>query len=200
MTAPTMPSPSEHPQHALIERDTRAWLERAVIGLNLCPFAKAVHVKGQIHFVVSTADDGRELLDDLARELQALDAIDPAVRSTTLLIAPDCLADFLAFNDLLGRADKLLRRLKLVGTLQVASFHPRYQFAGTDPDDIGNFTNRAPYPTLHLLRESSIDQAVRSFPQAEQIFEQNIRTLERLGPEGWAGLDVGPSIDETPPR
>ena len=191
---------SEHPRQARVERDTRAWLERAVIGLNLCPFAKAVYVKGQIHFVVSTAGDARALLDDLARELRALAATDPDVRSTTLLIAPDCLADFYAFNDLLGRADKLLRRLKLVGTLQVASFHPRYQFAGTDPDDIGNFTNRAPYPTLHLLRESSIDQAVQSFPQAEQIFEQNIRTLERLGPEGWASLDVGPSIDETPPR
>jgi len=191
---------SEHPRQARVERDTRAWLERAVIGLNLCPFAKAVYVKGQIHFVVSTAGDARALLDDLARELQALESIDPDERSTTLLIAPDCLADFYAFNDLLGRADKLLRRLKLVGTLQVASFHPRYQFAGTDPDDIGNFTNRAPYPTLHLLRESSIDQAVKSFPQAEQIFEQNIRTLERLGREGWDGLDVGPSHDETPPR
>ena len=191
---------AEHPRHALVERDTRAWLERAVIGLNLCPFAKAVHVKGQIHFIVSTAGDVRALLDDLAHELQALKEIDPDVRSTTLLIAPDCLADFYAFNDLLGRADKLLRRLELDGTLQIASFHPQYQFAGTDPQDIGNFTNRAPYPTLHLLRESSIDQAVKSFPQAEQIFEQNIRTLERLGREGWDDLDVGPSHDETPPR
>ena len=191
---------SEHPRQAQVERDTRAWLERAVIGLNLCPFAKAVYVKGQIHFVVSTAGDARALLDDLARELRALASIDPLVRSTTLLIAPDCLADFYAFNDLLGRADKLLRRLELDGTLQIASFHPRYQFAGTDPQDIGNFTNRAPYPTLHLLRESSIDQAVKAFPQAEQIFEQNIRTLERLGREGWDDLDVGPSHDETPPR
>ena len=195
-----MPDLSAPSRQALVERDTRAWLEHAVIGLNLCPFAKAVYVKGQIHFVVSTAGDARALLDDLARELQALESIDPDERSTTLLIAPDCLADFYAFNDLLGRADKLLRRLKLDGTLQIASFHPQYQFAGTDPQDIGNFTNRAPYPTLHLLRESSIDQAVKSFPQAEQIFEQNIRTLERLGREGWDGLDVGPSHDETPPR
>ena len=182
-----MPDLSAPSRQALVERDTRAWLERAVIGLNLCPFAKAVHVKGQIHFVVSTAGD--------ARELRALAATDPDVRSTTLLIAPDCLADFYAFNDLLGRADKLLRRLELDGTLQIASFHPQYQFAGTDPQDIGNFTNRAPYPTLHLLRESSIDKAVKSFPQAEQIFEQNIRTLERLGHEGWDALDVGPSRD-----
>ena len=194
-----MPDLSAPSRQALVERDTRAWLERAVIGLNLCPFAKAVHVKRQIHFVVSTAGDARALLDDLARELRALAATDLDVRSTTLLIAPDCLADFYAFNDLLGRADKLLRRLELDGTLQIASFHPQYQFAGTDPQDIGNFTNRAPYPTLHLLRESSIDQAVKSFPQAEQIFEQNIRTLERLGHEGWDALDVGPSRDETPP-
>ena len=178
----------------------RTWLERAVIGLNLCPFAKAVHVKGQIHFVISRAGDAHELLDDLGRELPALVATDPDVRSTTLLVAPDCLDDFFAFNDLLGRADKLLRRLRLDGTLQIASFHPRYQFAGTEPEDIGNFTNRAPYPTLHLLRETSIDQAVKSFPQAEPIFEQNIRTLERLGPQGWADLGVGPSHDETPQR
>jgi len=193
-----MPSPSDHPRRAQIERDMRRWLERAVIGLNLCPFAKGVHVKGQIHFAISRAGDARELLDELATELRALESIDPDVRSTTLLVAPDCLDDFLAFNDVLGRADKLLRRLKLDGTLQIASFHPRYQFAGTEPDDIGNFTNRAPYPTLHLLRESSIDEAVKAFPEAQQIFEHNIRTLERLGLQGWAALDVGPSGDDSP--
>lgn len=175
------------------ERDTRAWLERAVIGLNLCPFAKAVHVKGQIHFAVSKATQAVELLEDLILELKQLAAADPSVRDTTLLIAPACLPDFLEFNDFLGEADMVLRRLDLDGVIQIASFHPAYQFAGTTPDDITNYTNRAPHPTLHLLREDSIDKAVAAFPQAEDIFEHNMRTLEALGERGWAALGVGPS-------
>ena len=181
---------SEHPRQARVERDTRAWLERAVIGLNLCPFAKAVYVKGQIHFVVSTAGDARALLDDLARELQALESIDPDERSTTLLIAPDCLADFYAFNDLLGRADKLLRRLKLDGTLQIASFHPDYVFADAATEDITNYTNRSPYPTLHLLREISLSRATQAYPDAAVIVERNIETLKSLGSTGWQSLNV----------
>ncbi len=176
-----------------IEQDTRAWLERAVIGLNLCPFAKSVHVKRQIHFAMSHAATPQELLDDLKRELQDLIGSDASMRSTTLLIVPHCLTDFLDFNDFLAEADSLLRKLKLDSDLQIASFHPDYQFAGTNPEDITNCTNRSPYPTLHLLREASIDLAVAAFPQAEQIFEQNMRTLEQLGPAGWVALNVGRS-------
>lgn len=173
--------------------DMRNWLERAVIGLNLCPFAKAVHVKGQIHFAVSTARDPKDLLQDLIRELKALVALDPSVRDTTLLIAPDCLPEFLDFNDFLAQADRALRALELKGIVQIASFHPGFQFAGTSAQDITNFTNRAPYPTLHLLREASIDRAVAAFPEAETIFEQNMQTLEQLGAAGWAALGVGRS-------
>ena len=173
--------------------DTRVWLERAVIGLNLCPFAKAVHVKGQIHYAVSQALTSGELLQDLIVELKALLALDAATRDTTLLIAPDCLADFLDFNDFLADADQALIDLELDGVLQIASLHPDYQFAGTRVDDVTNFTNRAPYPTLHLLREDSIDRAVQAFPEAETIFEQNMQTMERLGSAGWAALGVGRS-------
>jgi hypothetical protein len=172
-------------------RDTQAWLERAVIGLNLCPFAKGVHVKGQIHYAVSQARKPKELLKDLVVELKDLVAQDPLARDTTLLIVPDCLASFFDFNDFLARADDALVALGLDGVLQIASFHPDFQFEGTDPDDITNFTNRAPYPTLHLLREDSIDRAVAAFPEAEAIFEQNMQTLERLGTAGWSALGVG---------
>ena len=173
--------------------DTRVWLERAVIGLNLCPFAKSVHVKGQVHYVVSRAQNAQELLKELALELQALAEHDPRTRDTTLLIAPDCLADFLAFNDFLAKADKTLRKLGLDGVLQIANLHPDYQFAGTEADDITNFTNRSPYPTLHLLREDSIDRAVAAFPEAESIFEKNMETMARIGLEGWTALGVGRS-------
>lgn len=182
-------------QSDTVLRDMRTWLERAVIGLNLCPFAKAVHVKGQIHYVVSAASDPQDLLQDLTRELKELVALDAAVRDTTLLMAPDCLHEFLDFNDFLARADQALIDLGLEGIIQIASFHPEFQFAGTSAQDITNFTNRAPYPTLHLLREDSIDRAVAAFPQAETIFEQNMRTLEQLGAAGWAALGVGRSTD-----
>lgn len=171
--------------------DTRAWLERAVIGLNLCPFAKSVHVKGQVHYAVSHATDQAGLLEDLIFELNQLVAIDAKARDTTLLIAPDCLQDFLDFNDFLAQADRALVRLDLDGVLQIASLHPNYQFAGTAEDDVTNFTNRSPYPTLHLLREDSIDRAVAAFPNPESIFEVNMQTMERLGAEGWAALKVG---------
>lgn len=175
--------------------DTRRWLERAVIGLNLCPFAKAPHIKGQIHHAVCVGGGRRELLALLRAELLALAALDAAERETTLLIVPDQFADFLDFNDFLGDAEGLLQALELEGVLQVAPFHPRFQFDGTDEDDITNATNRSPYPTLHLIREDSIDRAVQAFPEAEAIYEANMQTLRRLGPEGWAALDVGPSAD-----
>jgi hypothetical protein len=182
------------PTHRTVaEQDTRRWLERAVIGLNLCPFAKSVYVKEQVHYAVSTATEGPALREELLAELQALVALEPQVRDTTLLIAPDAFPDFLDFNDFLAQADDALAELDLEGTIQIAPFHPRFQFAGTAEDDITNATNRSPYPTLHLIREASIDRAVQAFPEAEAIFEVNMATLERLGPEGWAALDVGPT-------
>jgi hypothetical protein len=178
---------------------TRHWLERAVIGLNLCPFAKAVHAKGQVRYVVSRADTPEALLEDLRAELQWLAAADPQQTDTTLLIHPHVLGDFLDFNDFLALADQAVQDLGLEGELQVASFHPDYQFAGTDADDITNYTNRSPYPTLHLLREASIDRAVEAFPEPEAIYEANMATLRRLGHAGWArwmagegGSDPGP--------
>lgn len=175
-----------------VVRNTRDWLERAVIGLNLCPFAKAVHAKGQVHYAVSGATHPRQLLDDLATEVDALLALDAKVRETTLLIAPGCLGNFLEFNDFLDQADRLLRKRRLQGVLQLASFHPRYQFAGTEVDDVTNFTNRSPYPTLHLLREESIDRAVQAIAQPEDIFEANMKTLRNLGRDGWDALGIGP--------
>lgn len=171
--------------------DTRRWLERAVIGLNLCPFAKAPHVKGQIHFAACVGGTRRDLLAQLRAELQALAAADPAERETTLLVVPDQFPDFLDFNDFLDEAEALLDALDLQGVLQIAPFHPRFQFEGTAPEDIGNATNRSPHPTLHLLREDSVERAVQALPEAEAIWQANVATLERLGAAGWAALGVG---------
>ena len=173
--------------------DTRAWLERAVIGLNLCPFAKGVHVKGQVHYAVSHATHSDALLHDLEFELKQLLALDASARDTTLLIVSEGLADFLDFNDFLADAEQALVDLELDGILQIAPLHPRFQFAGTTEDDITNYTNRSPYPTLHLLREDSIDRAVAAFPQAESIYQVNMQTMERLGSAGWAALGVARS-------
>ena len=184
-------SESPLPDAAIVWQDTVRWLERAVIGLNLCPFAKGVHGKGQIHYVVSSATEGAQLLQELGDELKALAEISPEKRDTTLLIAPACFPDFLDFNDFLELADQLLNALDLEGILQIASFHPAFQFGGTTVDDVTNCTNRAPYPTLHLLREDSIDRAVAAFPEAETIYERNMQVLEEMGAEGWQALDVG---------
>jgi hypothetical protein len=167
---------------------TRDWLERAVIGLNLCPFAKAVHARGQVRYVVSHATTEEELLADLLFELRLLADADADAVETTLLIHPHVLGDFLDYNDFLEIADAAVSELDLDGELQVASFHPDYRFADTTPDDIANFSNRAPYPTLHLLRETSVDRAVAAFPEAGQIYERNIETLRKLGHAGWAAL------------
>ncbi len=176
-------SPAVPPREEIL-RTTRHWLTRAVIGLNLCPFAKSVHVKNQIAYAISDATDLTGVLADLETQLQTLAAADPAEIDTTLLIVPYALADFIDFNDCLHFADQLLRQLKLEGELQIASFHPHYQFEGNEPDDIENYTNRAPWPILHLLREASIERAVEAFPDAAQIFERNEATMRRLGPDG----------------
>ncbi|WP_350295940.1 DUF1415 domain-containing protein [Limnohabitans sp. Rim8] len=183
-----------NPSESFYTEDTRRWLERAVIGLNLCPFAKAVHVKQQIHYALSQARGVNELRDELGTQLRELVKLNPEVRETTLLIVPKVLRDFLDFNDFLAEAEEVLTALDLEGVIQIASFHPDYQFAGTRADDITNFTNRSPYPTLHLIREASIDRAVEAFPDPEVIFETNMNTLEKLGLAGWVALDVGPTL------
>ena len=172
--------------------ETRRWLERAVIGLNLCPFAKAVHKKGQVRYVVSEATQPLQLHADLVRELEFLRDTDPEAVDTTLLIHPRVLGDFLDYNEFLEVADETVSDLHLDGEIQVASFHPEFQFEGTSPDDVTNYTNRSPWPTLHLLREASIDRAVAAFPDASQIFEANMETLDRLGVEGWHQLFAEP--------
>jgi hypothetical protein len=169
---------------------TKAWLEKAVIGLNLCPFAKAVHVKNQIRYTVTAARTVQQLQADLAMELQLLDAANPDSIDTTLLIHPHALTDFLDYNDFLDTADETVALLGLEGKIQVASFHPDYRFAGSGANDIENHTNRSPYPMLHLLRESSVERAVAAFPDAEEIVERNMETLRRLGHEGWRLLFV----------
>ena len=164
--------------------ETRAWVDRVVIGLKLCPFAPAPALKGSIRYVMSAAETPEALLEDLAAESQRLVASPPEELETTVLIHPRVLQDFHDFNDFLEVADEVLRVLGLEGELQIASFHPQYRFVGTEADDIGNATNRSPYPTLHLLREESIARAVEAFGDTSSISADNIRTLEALGHEG----------------
>jgi len=177
-----------HPDHVIAE--TRAWVQRAVVGLNLCPFAKASLAKGQVRFVVCASDDPRVLLDALCAQMDELAATDAGVVETTLVVHPNALLDFDDFNDFLGAADAALEDRGLAGVLQVASFHPRFRFADTAADDLGNATNRSPYPTLHLLREASVARAVEAFPDAEAIYANNIATLGALGAEGWSQLQA----------
>ena len=167
---------------------THHWLEEAVIGLNLCPFARTVYVKRQIRWVESTARDALDLRGDLVRELQFLAAADPETVNTTLLIHPHALNDFLEYNDFLDVVDAAIEEHGLVGILQVASFHPAYRFEGTAPDGVENFTNRSPHPMLHLLREDSISRAIANFPEAATIYQRNVATLRRLGTLGWHKL------------
>ena len=169
-------------------RSTRRWLERVVIGLNLCPFAKAVHVKRQIRYAVTAATTAEALLAELRHELVLLGEANPDETDTTLLIHPQAMTDFIEFNFFLKEADAALRHLGREGSLQIASFHPAYEFAGSAPDDVANCTSRSPHPMLHLLREASIDRAVAAYPDAAAIYERNIDTLRRLGHEGWRRL------------
>lgn len=169
---------------------TRTWLEKVVIGLNLCPFARAAHAGNQIRYEISDAQTPEALLADLARELQTLAAADPAKVETTLLIHPQVLGDFLDYNDFLDIADAAVEELGLTGTIQVASFHPHYRFADTEPDAIENYSNRSPYPMLHLLREESVERAVAEFADAGRIPDRNIENMRRIGHDGWRRLDL----------
>ena len=188
MNTPMNDTPKTVPSDAQAVADTVEWLEKAVIGLNLCPFAKAVHVKQQIRYQVSHATDAEGLLQELVSELELLAETSPEKFETTLLIHPLALTDFMVFNDFLEVADAAVEALQLDGILQVASFHPDYQFDETHADDIENFSNRSPWPTMHLIREASIDAAVEAFPDAADIYERNIETLQRLGHAGWKRL------------
>ena len=170
---------------------TRHWLEKAVIGLNLCPFAKAVYVKNQVRLVVSHARHADDLLEELDRELDLLVATPAEQIDTTLLIHPTLFEDFLDFNDFLEVAEGVVDEHELEGVVQLASFHPQFQFDDTEPDDMGNYTNRAPFACLHLLRESSVEKAVAAFPEVDTIFKHNIATMEKLGRNGWRELGDG---------
>jgi hypothetical protein len=167
---------------------TKRWLEKAVIGLNLCPFAKGVYLKQQIRYAVTAATTAEGLCAELRHELELLEQADPEQIDTTLLIHPQALNDFIDYHLFLKEADVAIRNLGQEGSLQIASFHPDYEFAGSAAGDIANCTNRSPHPILHLLREASIDRAVAAFPEAAAIYERNIETLRQLGHEGWRRL------------
>ncbi len=184
---PRKPRPMNHEE---VVAATREWIEKAVIGLNLCPFAKSVYVKNQVRIVVSDARHIDAFLEDLDRELDYLAEVDPEETDTTLLIHPTLFPDFLDFNDVHQIADEAVVEHELDGVIQIASFHPEFQFEGTEPDDITNYTNRAPFPTLHLIREDSLDKAVEAFPEAETIYERNIETMKKLGIAGWLALGM----------
>ncbi len=164
---------------------TVAWLEVAVIGLDLCPFARGVHAAKRIRYAVTGAETPEDLLESLMDELRTLAAADPAEIETTLLIHPRVFGDFLDYNDFLDAAEAAVDDLGLCGEIQLASFHPHYQFAGTAPADVENCSNRSPYPMLHLLREASVERAVADHPDTGRIPQKNIETLRRLGREGW---------------
>lgn len=171
----------------------RHWLERAVIGLNLCPFARAPYVQQRVRFRVSHATDDEELLADLEDELRALHAVSAEQCETVLLIHPWALLEFAEFNEFLNAADGCVEQLGFEGELQVASFHPDYQFEGTRPEDIENYTNRSPYPILHLLREESIERVVAAVDDPDAIYRRNIALLQEIGIEGWRRALAGES-------
>lgn len=157
----------------------RQWVETFVVGMNLCPFAKRELVKKRVRFVTTAATTAEQLLQVLQTELELLNE-DPSVE-TTLLIHPAVLQDFYDFNDFLDCADSLLVDMELEGIYQLASFHPDYQFGGTRPGDAENYTNRAPYPVLHLLREESLERVIADYPDVDDIPERNIALMNRLG-------------------
>ena len=173
-----------------VSEHTKQWLEKAVIGLNLCPFAKAPHVKNLVRIVVSEARHLDGFLEDLDRELQLLGNTPASELETTLLVHPTLFPDFEIFNQVLEIADDAVVENELEGIVQIAPFHPDFQFEGTEADDISNYTNRSPYPTLHLIREDSITKAAEAFPDASAIFDRNIALLEKMGHEGWDKLDI----------
>lgn len=171
----------QHMDSTKVVADTRRWLESVVIGLNLCPFARRVFEADTIRYAVTDATDEEQLLAVLANELRRLASCSDANIETTLLIHPLLFSDFLDFNDFLGRAEQLNAKLGFEGTIQIASFHPAYQFAESAPDAVENYTNRSPYPMLHLLREESITQLEMETTALLEIPNRNIAMLRSLG-------------------
>ncbi|MEK0427618.1 MAG: hypothetical protein RI962_1248 [Pseudomonadota bacterium] len=194
-----LPAPTDPCATDQVVALTRAWVEHVVIGLNLCPFAKPVHVRQQIEYRVSTATDEAALSQDLLEAMMALVDIPSTTTDTCLLIHPWVLQDFIHYNDFLDVADSLLEEADLSGILQVASFHPGYRFAGTDADDITNCTNRSPFPMLHLLREASLDKAAATLLDASEIVERNLTTLRNTGHSGWEALQQRVIHSASPP-
>ena len=164
----------------------KQWLEQSVIGFNLCPFAKHAFINDRIHFFVSTATTEQALIFDLRNELQRLEQNEDI--ETTLLIHPQILTDFYDYNDFLDSADGLLIDMDLEGVYQIASFHPNYQFAHTKSDNAENYTNRSPYPLLHLIREDSLEKAVANYPNPELIPERNINLMKEMGHDNLQSL------------
>ncbi|MBC53331.1 MAG: hypothetical protein CMQ34_05785 [Gammaproteobacteria bacterium] len=171
-----------------IEAQMREWIARFVVGMNLCPFARRPVEGDQVKIVVTDARDNEALLEALQSQLAWLDAQPPAKIETTLIVIPQMLGDFLDYNDFLDMADALLEEFGWVGQFQFATFHPNYQFAGTLPGDAENYTNRAPWPTLQLLREDSLEAVLANYPDPEQIPERNIDAMEQLGAAKLADL------------
>ncbi len=180
--------PEDEATRARVLAQSQAWMEAAVIGLNLCPFAKAVAARGQIRWQLSPARHAEALLAELVEALQALAEADPAQHDTTLIVHPWVLGRFDDFNAFLGLAEAAIEAAGLRGVLQLAAFHPRWRFAEHAPGDPAHASNRAPWPTLHLLREASVARAVAAVPEAATIFERNIATLRALGEPGWQAL------------
>jgi hypothetical protein len=158
---------------------TQKWVETIVVGMNLCPFAKREIVKDRVRYTISESTLQEQLLMDLKTELELLNA--NANIETILLIHPNILNDFYDYNDFLSLADALLIDMELDGIYQLASFHPNYQFGGTEFDDAENYTNRSPYQMLHLIREASLEKAVANYPDPENIPERNINLMNKLG-------------------
>ncbi len=162
-----------------IVQPVRQWVEALVVGMNLCPFAKRELVNNRVRFATTTSVTKEQLLMALQSELDLLNT-DSSIE-TTLLIHPGVLQDFYDYNQFLNYADSLLAEMGLEGIFQIASFHPDYQFNGTKPDDVENYTNRSPHPMLHLIREASLERAIANYPEADQIPQRNIALMNDLG-------------------
>ena len=176
----------------LVVNDTRHWLEKAVIGLNLCPFAKAVYVKNKIRYALINCESDATFMDQMKQELIIIASADPDVVDTSLLIIPSGLEDFLVFSMFLEKSKKILKKLKVSEEFQLIGFHPNYIFADEQDHDIANYTNRSPYPIIHVLREKSVERMLENFAAPEDIYLENKKTLSKLGFEGWRALEVGP--------
>jgi hypothetical protein len=160
---------------------TRRWIDKVVVGLGLCPFAEPSISSGRFRMTVCGTRDLQVLCKALIDELMFLQTDSGRKIDSVLLIHPHALNDFEQYNDFLDLCDQILADLSLVGEFQLASFHPQYRFAGSAAEDLGNYTNRSPYPALHVLRESSVARAVGEHPGTESIPENNVRRLETLG-------------------